>query len=132
MLQHIDFSVATVGIVSGAALIIYLLIQFILDPLRDIPGPFLARFTRLWYLIEIYKGSFELTEIELHKKYGSIVRIAPHEYSIDHVDAAKTIYGLGNSFPKVHSLGRNSIRYSKWVADLTLGSLVLDVDATRS
>ena len=105
MLQHIDFSIATVGIVGGAALIIYLLIQFILDPLRDIPGPFLARFTRLWYLIEIYKGSFELTEIELHKKYGSIVRVAPHEYSIDDVNAAKTIYGLGNSFPKVHSLG---------------------------
>jgi hypothetical protein len=102
MSQHIDFSVSTMGVVGGAAaLILYPLFQIILDPLRDIPGPFLARFTRLWYFIEIYKGSFELTEIELHKKYGAIVRIAPHEYSIDDVDAAKTIYGLGNSFPKV-------------------------------
>jgi hypothetical protein len=101
MLQNIDFSVASVSLLSGAAFVIYLLVQFVLDPLRDIPGPFLARFTRLWYFIEIYMGSFELTEIELHKKYGPIVRIAPHEYSIDDVEAAKTIYGLGNNFPKV-------------------------------
>lgn len=101
MLQHISFSVPAVVLFSGAAFILYFLLQFILDPLRDIPGPFLARFTRLWYFIEIYKGSFQLTEIDLHNKYGSIVRIAPHEYSIDDVDAAKTIYGLGNPFPKV-------------------------------
>lgn len=37
----------------------------------------------------------------LHKKYGSIVRIAPHEYSVDDVDAARTIYGHGNAFVKV-------------------------------
>ena len=101
MLQHINFSVASAGIFSGAALTLYFLLQFILDPLRDVPGPFLARFTRLWYFIELYKGSFELTNIELHKKYGPIVRIAPHEYSIDDVDAAKIIYGHGNNFPKV-------------------------------
>lgn len=101
MLQHVHFSVASVALVSGAALVLYSLLQFILDPLRNIPGPFFARFTRLWYFIEIYKGRFELTEIELHKKYGPIVRIAPHEYSIDDVDAAKIIYGHGNHFPKV-------------------------------
>jgi hypothetical protein len=101
MLEHLGLSVLSVALLSVAILILYFLFQFMLDPLRDIPGPLLARFTRLWYFIEIYKGSFELTEIELHKKYGPIVRIAPHEYSIDDVQAAKTIYGLGNSFAKV-------------------------------
>ena len=101
MLEHLGLSVVSVALLSGAIPILYFLLQFTLDPLRDIPGPLLARFTRLWYFIEIYKGSFELTEIELHKKYGPIVRIAPYEYSIDDVEAAKTIYGHGNSFPKV-------------------------------
>ena len=101
MLQHIDFSMSSVLLLSGAALIIHFLVQFVFDPLREVPGPCLARFTRLWYFIEIYKGGFELTEIELHKKYGPIVRIAPHEYSIDDVEAAKTIYGLGKHFLKV-------------------------------
>jgi hypothetical protein len=101
---HIDFSAASIALCGVGALLVYLLVQFILDPLGDIPGPFLARFTRWWYFIEIYKGSFELTNIELHRKYGPIVRIAPHEYSIDDVEAAKSIYGLGsNNFPKVQS-----------------------------
>lgn len=90
--------VTTLGIVI---LFVYFLLQYILDPLRDIPGPFLARFTRLWYFLEIYKGTYELTDIELHKKYGAIVRIAPYEYSIDDVEAARTIYGHGTSFIKV-------------------------------
>ncbi|TGO63717.1 hypothetical protein BCON_0011g00600 [Botryotinia convoluta] len=73
----------------------------IIDPLRHIPGPFLARFTRLWYCWEIYKGHFERTNQQLHTRYGPIVRISPHEYSIDDVDAAKVIYSIGGgSFPK--------------------------------
>jgi hypothetical protein len=81
--------------------ILFLLTQCLLDPLRSIPGPFLARFTRLWYLYAIYKGDFELTDIEFHKRYGAIWRVAPGEYSIDDVDAAKTIYGHGKAFVKV-------------------------------
>jgi hypothetical protein len=79
----------------------YGIISAAIDPLRDIPGPFLARFTRLWYFFEVYKGSFEISNLALHKKYGPIVRIAPNEYSIDDVEAAKTIYGHGNAFVKV-------------------------------
>ena len=82
---------------------IILAIQFVLDPLRDIPGPFLARFTRLWYFFAIYKGSFEKTNIELHRKYGPIVRVAPGEYSIDDYEAARIIYGYGNAFVKVRT-----------------------------
>ncbi|KFY96163.1 hypothetical protein V498_02853, partial [Pseudogymnoascus sp. VKM F-4517 (FW-2822)] len=63
-------------------------------------GPLLARFTRLWYLYKIYKGDFEKTNIGLHEKYGPVVRIAPNEYSIDDVGAAKVIYGHGNAFDK--------------------------------
>ncbi|TVY38707.1 Pisatin demethylase [Lachnellula subtilissima] len=85
-----------------------LIIQFILDPLRDIPGPLLARFTRFWYFFAIYKGSFEKTNIALHRKYGPIVRIAPGEYSIDDCEAARTIYGYGNAFVKAPW-------YSAWV-----------------
>ncbi|KAF7942565.1 uncharacterized protein EAE97_006019 [Botrytis byssoidea] len=73
----------------------------IVDPLRHIPGPFLARFTRAWYCWKIYEGDFERTNQQLHTRYGPIVRIAPHEYSIDDVDAAKVIYSIGGAtFPK--------------------------------
>lgn len=86
----------------GASLyVLVCLAQCLIDPLRNVPGPLLARFTRLWYLYKIYKGDFERMNIELHKKYGPVVRIAPNEYSIDDVEAARVIYGHGNAFVKV-------------------------------
>ncbi|KAH7093666.1 cytochrome P450 [Paraphoma chrysanthemicola] len=72
----------------------------IVSPLRSIPGPFLTRFTRLWYLRRTRLGHFHEDNIELHRKYGSIVRIAPNQYSIDDPDAIRTIYGHGTQFTK--------------------------------
>lgn len=102
MLQRLlDLSAGTLIVLVCGINILALAIQYILDPLKAVPGPFAARFTRLWYFLEIYKGSFEKTNIELHEKYGPVVRIAPNEYSIDDVEAAKAIYGHGNAFVKV-------------------------------
>lgn len=70
-------------------------------PLRDLPGPFTARFTRLWYLKNVWRGDFEKVNVRLHHQYGPIVRIAPNEYSIDDSEAIKIIYGHGTSFTKV-------------------------------
>lgn len=102
MLQYLlNTSSGGLILIALGSIIVYNAFQIIFDPLRDIPGPFLARFTRLWYLLELYKGKFEITNIELHKKYGAIVRIAPNQYSIDDVESAKTIYGHGSAFVKV-------------------------------
>lgn len=99
MLQHLSagsLALIVLGISFG-----FCPLRIILDPLRDIPGPLLARFSRLWYLFAIYKGNFEFINIELYKKYGPIVRIAPNEYSINDYEAAKAIYGHGTAFVKV-------------------------------
>ena len=44
--------------------------QTLRDPLRDIPGPTWARFTRLWLLRQYIGDKFHKTNLELHKKYG--------------------------------------------------------------
>lgn len=105
MLKHL-LSLSSVSLVVCVigVLFLYHLVKLLLDPLKDIPGPFLARFTRFWYFWEIYRGSFEATDVELHRKYGPIIRIAPGEYSIDDAEAAKTIYGHGNAFVKVSKM----------------------------
>lgn len=77
-----------------------LLYRHLRDPLRDIPGPWLARYTRLWLYLEIRNGRFHTKNIELHRRYGPIVRIAPNEYSIDDPDSIRTIYGHGTKFIK--------------------------------
>ncbi|CAH0015648.1 unnamed protein product [Clonostachys rhizophaga] len=51
------------------------LLAFYLDlarsnPLGDIPGPFLARFTKLWLAKQYCAGHYEQTNITLHEKYG--------------------------------------------------------------
>jgi hypothetical protein len=50
------------------------LIRGLISPLRSVPGPFLARFTRLWELRAIYKHDFATYNIELHKKYGACTK----------------------------------------------------------
>ena len=41
------------------------------SPAARIPGPFLARFTRLWELKALNRGDFEKKNVELHEKYGT-------------------------------------------------------------
>ncbi|PVH74486.1 cytochrome P450 [Cadophora sp. DSE1049] len=80
--------------------ILYRIFRAASSPLRSIPGPFLARFTRLWYFGKLHAYNYQETNIALHRRYGRIVRIAPNEYSIDDLDAAKIIYGHGSQFTK--------------------------------
>jgi hypothetical protein len=68
--------------------------------LQSIPGPFWTHFTRLWYFRRLWNGHFEEDNIDLHSKYGPIVRIAPDQYSISDRAALKTIYGTGTKFAK--------------------------------
>lgn len=66
--------VFTLVIAVVALLLLFRLIHSVYScltsPLRSIPGPFLARFTKLWYLWRVYNGHFEQENIALHRKYG--------------------------------------------------------------
>ena len=104
------------------AILCYLIYVRYATPLRSVPGPFLASFTRLWKLQKTLRGDFERTNIELHKKYGEmrskttgtywltrlagpIVRIGPNEVSIDDPEESlRVIYGHGTKFIKVRAL----------------------------
>lgn len=53
--------------------VVYLLlcfIQWVRSPLRWVPGPTLARFTNVWYLLRVKEGGFEKVNLALHEKYG--------------------------------------------------------------
>ncbi|KAF4588442.1 hypothetical protein EYR40_009993 [Pleurotus pulmonarius] len=66
------------------------------DPLRDVPGPFLARWTSLWLAYQVRMGRRYLVVDALHKKYGPLVRIAPNHVSVAHKDAINVVYGQGS------------------------------------
>lgn len=69
-------------------------------PLRGLPGPTVARFTKLWYFRCTLQNDFRWKNIDLHRKFGPIVRLAPNQYSLDDPNAAKQMYSTGTSFVK--------------------------------
>ena len=47
------------------------LVQAYLSPLRSIPGPLFAKFSRFWYLSKVFGGEFEKVNAKLHERYGA-------------------------------------------------------------
>ncbi|KAK3669749.1 hypothetical protein LTR78_010377 [Recurvomyces mirabilis] len=85
------------GILGLFALRLLVLLNSALSPH---PGPFWARWSKAWYFIRVWRGSFERENVALHQQYGPVVRIAPDWYSIDDPSVVKKIYGLGTKFTK--------------------------------
>lgn len=84
----------------AGVVVIYFFIRAAASPLRSVPGPFATRFSRLWYLQKVWTGELPWLNVELHRRYGPVVRLAPNEYSLDDPAAVKVIYGLGTTFTK--------------------------------
>lgn len=61
-------------------------------PLRNFPGPRLAKFSRLPLLRAHFKGKMFQYISDAHAQYGPIVRVAPDELTITHSDSWKDIY----------------------------------------
>jgi hypothetical protein len=72
-----------------------------LHPLHKIPGPVLARFSRIWKNIRYFRSTWHDDVLELHEKYGPVVRIAPNEVSFVDAKALSILYGHGTAAKKV-------------------------------
>ncbi|PVV02847.1 hypothetical protein BB560_002689 [Smittium megazygosporum] len=55
------------------------------DPLRHIPGLWWSRFTEFPLLIRRFNGTQEQYTLQLHKRFGSVVRVGPHSVSVKKV-----------------------------------------------
>ncbi|KAK6836503.1 cytochrome P450 [Apiospora arundinis] len=69
------------------------LYNLFLHPLRRFPGPKLWAATRIPYTRNHLSGVSPMRILELHLKYGPIVRVAPEMLSINHPDAMKELRG---------------------------------------
>ncbi|EME49097.1 hypothetical protein DOTSEDRAFT_19569 [Dothistroma septosporum NZE10] len=48
----------------------------------NVPGPLIAKVTRLWRLYHLLRGDCGAAVKRLHDRHGPLVQIAPHEYSL--------------------------------------------------
>jgi hypothetical protein len=66
----------TSALYIGLTLVSVLTWRRYLSPIRDIPGPFVASFTRLWHIGRIFAGDQNLNLIKLHDKHGDVNCVA--------------------------------------------------------
>ncbi|KAH9877150.1 hypothetical protein IAQ61_002513 [Plenodomus lingam] len=82
-----------------ATLLLYVIANAIyrlyFHPLRNFPGPIISAASRIPWHIATWSGTRDHVLIELHAKYGHVVRINPNELSFTQADAWKDIYGHG-------------------------------------
>lgn len=69
-----------------------LLYNVFFHPLRNYPGPSLAKFSILWKLLGNLRGRKAHRIHEAHVQYGPVVRVAPNELSFSEPTAVKVIY----------------------------------------
>lgn len=81
--------------------IVQIIYHIFFHPLRKVPGPFLSRFSEIWRNIRYFRGSWHDDIVQLHQKYGNVVRIAPNEVCFVDAPALKALYGLGKKVSKV-------------------------------
>ena len=79
----------------------YILWQIYASPLSKFQGPFFAKFTNIWRLMDVAAGRSELTQKALHKQYGSAVRMGPNLISLSDPALIKKIYTIKGEYIKV-------------------------------
>ena len=72
-LSFLLYNLPTLIATASTLLILYYLSGDLFNPLRDVKGPTLTRYTRLWELYKNWQGQLEHVTVALHKKYGRLV-----------------------------------------------------------
>ncbi|KAL6703106.1 hypothetical protein ACN47E_010243 [Coniothyrium glycines] len=90
--------------VVSICLTLYYILPFLhglfVSPTKNIPGPLLARFTRWYEYCAVLRGKSNLEYLQLHDKFGPVVRMGPNRYSFSDPSDVKIIYELGGKFIK--------------------------------
>ncbi|CAG1960374.1 unnamed protein product [Fusarium graminearum] len=93
-------SVFLLLVVPASTLSLWTLASYFTSPLKEYPGPFLAKFTRLWYMYQASTGDSHLVLERLHKRYGPIVRITPDIIDVDIPEIINTIFSTKDDWLK--------------------------------
>ncbi|KAF2221009.1 cytochrome P450 monooxygenase [Elsinoe ampelina] len=92
--QPLSIAIGIAGVIIAAKTFDILYALFF-HPLKDIPGPWYSRASRLPYARHLLKGSSVTWLHNLHNKYGPVVMYSPNEVSvIDGETAWQEIYGF--------------------------------------
>ncbi|EJC97641.1 cytochrome P450 [Fomitiporia mediterranea MF3/22] len=84
----------------GVLVLVVHLVPYFIDPYHirsnDIKGPSLAGFSGTWLGWVAVSGHQSIVVHQLHKKFGTFLRLAPNHVSISDVEALQAVYGQGS------------------------------------
>lgn len=89
------------GILLICLILSYYSLHYLLSPLKDIPGPFLAKLTNFWRVHDYYHLRSPETQKALHAKHGVAVRLGPNLVALNDPNLVPVIYNSRGSFRKV-------------------------------
>ncbi|KIX02572.1 uncharacterized protein Z518_08513 [Rhinocladiella mackenziei CBS 650.93] len=101
--------VSTLAVFGFVVLLLKLLSTAFASPLRKFDGPFAAKFTDFWRLIDTYRGRCDITQTKLHRKYGPAVRIGPNIISLSDPGMIKTVFNVKAPWKKSHMYNPNDV-----------------------
>jgi len=103
--DHVNTLVASVAnhywFVLAVGGISWILSTKYLTPLRKLPGPLFASFSKFPRFFSVLRGRPHEWELEAHRKYGRIVRTGPEQVSVGDPAAINLIYNASDKFVKV-------------------------------
>lgn len=85
---------------STLLLVVFYQVTWTYAKLRDVPGPFIAKFTNIWRLLVVWRRDSHDRYLDLHNRYGDLVRIGPNCVSISKPDMIQSIYGIQKGYVK--------------------------------
>ncbi|KAF2756359.1 putative cytochrome P450 [Pseudovirgaria hyperparasitica] len=100
----------TIVLLAGATTVTY---NIFLHPLRNYPGPLVARVTDLWYKYHLLNGTLAFEIKAAHDKYGEVVRVSPNELGYINPLAWQDIFGHRQGQPENAKDEQSLIRESR-------------------
>ncbi|KAL0060261.1 hypothetical protein AAF712_012947 [Marasmius tenuissimus] len=97
-IASIDISVANVTLAYlvffsslAMSIVLYRISPF--HPLAKIPGPVIFKITKFWRMYICWTGQQHFVVMDLHRRYGPIVRTGPNEISVIDLASVKAVLG---------------------------------------
>lgn len=96
----LKFAVQTL-FAASVCLVLTRIFHVVTTPLRNLPGPTFARFTKLRYPKRTFRNDFRWYNIDLQGNFGPIVRLASNQYSIDRPERSEADLRHWNALRKI-------------------------------
>lgn len=101
VMSFVPFLLGQLALVLPFLLFFYFVWFYLQSPLNHIPGPFLAKFTNIWRLVNQLTGRSHRTQMRLHERHGSAVRLGPNLVSLSDPSLIQVVYDARGNYIKV-------------------------------